>query len=289
VWYVEIPCPKYLAAFAPQEAIAFCSQVEDSADEVIDVDASRLVFVDPLALTLLGATLHKVKQWRQRLRVFGLADGVGAYLLRMDVFSEVEFAAGPQFPGRRRDRRDSLVELTRIDSNREVPEAAWRMAQALVGTTSATFEPDGDPTMDATSPADRLLNPIKYVLNELLENGVVHGRLHGFAESCRVWGAVQYYKRNDLVRLAVTDTGCGFLETLRGHPDLHVCAGIGDICTYGNLLGSHVLAGRRRSRRKFRRREDIGRICPPTGRRAPGAGLRNCLGFWRDRGDAVLH
>ena len=62
---------------------------------------------------------------------------------------------------------------------------------------------------------------IQYVLSELLNNALTHAQRHGFKGKARVWTAAQYYPSSDKVRLAVADTGCGLLATLKGHPQLH--------------------------------------------------------------------
>ncbi len=61
---------------------------------------------------------------------------------------------------------------------------------------------------------------IQYVLSELLNNALTHAQRHGFTGKARVWTAAQYYPSSDKVRLAVADTGCGLLATLKGHPQL---------------------------------------------------------------------
>lgn len=217
---MSILLPKFLAAFNPVETLEICRAISDVEDEVVDLDARRVVFVDPFALTLLGLTLYELEQWGQRVRVSGLESGIGAYLQRMDVLRALDFVDCAPPITRRRDRRESLVELTRIDSSAEAPEAARRMAQALVGSTGVSDLPDGDPAMDSASPEDRLVHLVQYVLSELLENSVTHGQRNGYQGRCRAWVAAQHYPAKDMVRLAVTDTGCGFLATLRGHPDL---------------------------------------------------------------------
>src|SRR5262245_35440152 len=61
--------------------------------------------------------------------------------------------------------------------------------------------------------------PVGYVLTELLDNSLNHGRSHGFAHAS-AWVAAQYYPSGDLVRVCVVDEGCGFLKSLRGSPAL---------------------------------------------------------------------
>jgi hypothetical protein len=217
---LSILLPKYLAAFKHAETIEVCRQIQDAEGDIVCLDARRLVFVDPFALTLLGASLYELKQWGQRVRVSGLRPDIGGYLQRMDLFEDVEFVDCAPSIGQRHDRRDSLVELTRVDDDVEAADAARRIAQALVGCTGVSDAPEGDQAMEAVSPADRLLQLVQYVLSELIENAVTHGQKQGFRGKCRTWVASQYYPRKDTVRLSVTDTGCGFLATLRGHPDL---------------------------------------------------------------------
>ena len=217
---MSVLLPKFLASFTHAKTIATCREIQDAEGEVVTLDASNVVFVDPFGLTLLGASFYELRKYDQRVRVSGLNPDLGGYLQRMDLFEDVEFVDCAPPIGQRHDRRDALGELTRIDNSGQAPEAAWRFARALVGWTGVSDIPDGDQAMDAASPADRLLKPVQYVLSELLENAVTHGERHGFRGKCRVWVAAQYYPSRDVVRLAVTDTGCGFLATLRGHPDL---------------------------------------------------------------------
>jgi hypothetical protein len=59
--------------------------------------------------------------------------------------------------------------------------------------------------------------PLAYVVTELLDNALTHGRGKGFAASS-AWIAAHYYAESDLIRLAVVDDGCGFLKSLESHP-----------------------------------------------------------------------
>ena len=65
--------------------------------------------------------------------------------------------------------------------------------------------------------SDRVWVPLQYVLSELLENALTHGKSYGFKESS-VWVAANYYPTSGVVRMAVVDNGCGFLRSLRKHP-----------------------------------------------------------------------
>ena len=60
---------------------------------------------------------------------------------------------------------------------------------------------------------------LRYVLVELLENALTHARERGYERSA-VWVAANYFPRTDEVRFAFVDNGCGFLESLRDHPEV---------------------------------------------------------------------
>lgn len=183
------------------------------------IDAAGLRFVDPFGLTLLGASFQALKAWGQRVVVRGLSADLGGYLQRMDLFAGVELSDCAPPAMRRRNRQDALVELTCIIDRDVAGDAATRLANALVGEVPGIDQDEAPDEMTGLTQADRLSIPIQYVLSELLENALTHARRGGHKGS-RVWVAGQYYPSNGLVRLAVTDDGCGFLETLRGHPEL---------------------------------------------------------------------
>jgi signal transduction histidine kinase len=57
--------------------------------------------------------------------------------------------------------------------------------------------------------------------NELIDNGLRHGRGRGY-EHASVWLAAQYHPPMGLIRIAVVDDGCGFLKTFQGRNDLEL-------------------------------------------------------------------
>jgi len=111
-----------------------------------------------------------------------------------------------------------LSELKRIDSQEEAEEIARRLADALIG--SPTVRPAKTQDTMNTPEFEHQKSLIQYVLSELLNNALTHAQRHGFKGKARVWTAAQYYPSSDKVRLAVADTGCGLLATLKGHPQL---------------------------------------------------------------------
>ncbi len=207
--------PARLTVDQPDGLVRLCGAALASDDTVL-LDARALRFADPFGLAMLGATFYMLQQRGQTLRVSGLSEAVSSYLQRMDVFGGVELVDCAQARGVRRDRRDALVELTRIDQRADINRIANQIADALVGRM-----PDIDPTephdeMSGQNTADRISIPISYALTELLNNAMSHARRKHHADA-RVWIASQYYRTNGRLQLAVVDNGCGMLETLREH------------------------------------------------------------------------
>lgn len=216
---MHVNLPRYFSAPSASDAISACWQIV-SAEGVIDIDASRLVFADPFGMALLAATFHKVRQQGGAVRVRHLNARLSGYLQRMDVFQGVELVDCVPMQGQRQDRADALVEVTCLERQSDVGSAAHRLADALVGRMPVANRDELPDEMSGYSESDRLAEPIQYALNELLENALTHARRAGFTDAC-VWVSSQYYPSNGLIRLGVVDNGCGFLATLRGHQALH--------------------------------------------------------------------
>lgn len=217
---VAVVLPRYFSATSAKEAINACWKII-SLEGVIDVDASNLTFVDPFGMSLLAATFYKVLQQGGVVRVHHLNANLSGYMQRMDVFNGVELIGCAPMQLQRHDRASALVEVTRLERQSDVGNAAFRLTTALVGTMPVVSPDELPDEMTGFTESDRLAEPIQYALNELLENSLTHARRGpGFADSC-VWVSSQYYPSSDLIRLGVVDNGCGFLATLRGHRSLH--------------------------------------------------------------------
>jgi anti-anti-sigma regulatory factor len=212
--------PAYLSARSAADAVIACRQLLDSEGDAT-VDASPLRFADPFGLAMLGATFFMVQQQERRVRVCGLNADMAGYLNRMDVFEGVELVeCAPPVTGRN-NRSDVLVELTRLDNHNHVDDAAYRLAKSLVGGIPGVDPDEAPDEMTGLTAFDRLVEPIQYALSELLENALTHARRQGYRDAC-VWVASQYYPRSGTIRLGVVDNGCGFLATLRSHPELRL-------------------------------------------------------------------
>lgn len=212
---MPVMLPAYFSARSAKETITACWQIISSGS-VVDIDARRLKFVDPFGMALLAATFYTVLRQGGAVRVHHLNAQLSSYLQRMDVFHGVELVGCVPMQGQRQDRAEALVEVTRLELQRDVGGAAYRLAAALVGAMPVANRDELPDEMSGYTESDRLAEPIQYALNELLENALTHARRAGFTEAC-VWVSSQYYPSSDLVRLGVVDNGCGFLATLRGH------------------------------------------------------------------------
>lgn len=212
-----LPCPKRLTIDYPDELIELCRKALE-AESNIELLAHDLYFVDPFGIALLGATFYMLQQRDQAIQVSGLTENVSGYLQRMDVFHGVKLTNSKTQKGRH-DRRDSLMELKRLDKRNQIDQAANQIANALVGKM-----PDIDPSepldeMSGQNKADHITIPISYALAELLNNALSHARLKGYSDA-RVWIASQYYPQKGRLQLAVVDNGCGIFETLKEHSEL---------------------------------------------------------------------
>ncbi|WP_300340257.1 ATP-binding protein [Accumulibacter sp.] len=211
-------CPARLTVDRPDALVALCSAMLVSEDDVL-LDARALRFADPFGMAILGATFYQLQKSGRSARVSGLVEAVSGYLQRMDVFPGVELVDCAPVRGIRRDRRDALVELTRINQRGDVNTAAFRLANALVGSIPGIDLDESRDEMTCVNTADRLIEPLNYALAELLDNAVIHGRRHN-RQDARVWVASQFYPSRAMIQFAVVDNGCGLLETLRNHPPL---------------------------------------------------------------------
>lgn len=205
-----IDFPSYLSASSAFDTVSVCQQMMETSG-LVDVDAAGLRFVDPFGMAMLGACFHTVRQSGGKIRVHRLMPEISSYLQRMDVFTGVELVGCAPANGVRRHRGDALVELTQLSNHSEVGKTAHLLAQAMIGDQTNEL-PD---EMTGYTAYDRLVEPLQYALNELLENALTHAR-RGMKDAC-VWVASQYYPKKDLIRLGVVDNGCGFLASLQTH------------------------------------------------------------------------
>lgn len=182
----------------------------------VELDCSDVTFIDPLGLTVLASTIESLDDSR-RVSMPWLSVKIASYLNRMDFFARREIH-GVEIPTHQRDDlRHHLMEITVLRDHAAAEEVAERLANAIVGMiVNRAPKP-----VDFNNPDvefNQYYDPIRYAISELVENALTHARREGrFAAS--VWIAAQFYKPNK-VQIAVVDDGCGFLATLRNHPEL---------------------------------------------------------------------
>lgn len=214
----SIALPWGLGAERPEDLFRVCQRIRQ-AGACIVLDASGLHFIDPLGLAMLRALLEQ-EAANKRVIIHFLSTDLSSYLARMNFFEglDVEGVDLSQV-GVRREQRSSLVELTKVTEHVQAEAVASRLAVALTGELTES-DPDA-PAEEATgrNEFDSYRGPIEYALKELLENSLTHARREGRSRAS-VWVACQFYRRRDLVRMAIVDNGCGFLATLRFHPEL---------------------------------------------------------------------
>lgn len=211
--------PNYVSARSAFYSMIFCQQVLNTREGIINIDAQNLRFIDPFGIALLGACFFEIKARGQNICIYKLNAKLGSYLQRMDLFEGIELVDCHFENGNRHDRGDALVELTMLSQHAEVGNVSYRLAKAIVGSHGDIDPNEPEDEMSGFNTFDRLVEPLQYALNELLENALTHARRSGNANSS-VWIASQYYPTNGLIRLGIVDNGCGFLESLRNHASL---------------------------------------------------------------------
>ncbi|OIQ77077.1 hypothetical protein GALL_412320 [mine drainage metagenome] len=213
-------CPAYLTVNDLANCLRFAHQLTASPGDSVQVDASALRFIDPFGLTLLAAASERVGQSGGRVDVIRLSPTHGGYLQRMN-FSQhpwMQCSAGQQTV-RRQDQRASLVELRRLTTEREVDAVANALAVSMLGQVPGLYRNAPQDDMTGCNDWDRSHEPLCHVLTELLQNALTHARRDGHGQA-NVWVAAQYMRKTDRIHLGITDTGCGFLASLRSHPRL---------------------------------------------------------------------
>ena len=188
---------------------------------IVRVSAGCKLMVDVIIRLLSFCNQAIAMSKRLRLEFEGSNDDVIGYLNRMGFFDHlsqyVEVSpARPAYSGATlyRGKNGSLVEIARF-SGTTVAEPGLVDRLARAGQSSCSNRPD----------AHQIYSAVFTIFGELISNVSEHSKspLDGFA-------ALQTYPRGDEVRIAVSDSGIGIIESLRpalrakGDPD----ASLGD-------------------------------------------------------------
>jgi hypothetical protein len=197
--------------------IRIVTEITDDFSDVVQCDASELLTAEPVALCLLAAAFAQLRRREQRAVILGLRPQVRRNLERLDVLAKW-FRNSAQTDEHLDEREDPPpAQACRVSTLHEANAIANALSIAI-----ASFVPHDD--LHAVIQEDPELTryravqqPLGYLMTELLDNALNHGRAHGRSHAS-AWVAAQYYPAGDLVRVCVVDDGCGFLGSLRYHP-----------------------------------------------------------------------
>jgi signal transduction histidine kinase len=188
------------------------AEIVASKDDVVRIDADGLEFAEPLPLCLLAAQLNRLSSQGQVAAIERVRPEVAERLRRMNVFGEwLEEKAFARY----RAQSMNTLHVCWASSLSDADTIANTLADSIV-----QFVPGEYIAADDSFTRDPIRTPLAYVITELLDNGLTHGRGKGYSHAS-VWIAAQYYGHGDLIRLAVVDNGCGFLRSLESHPQVN--------------------------------------------------------------------
>lgn len=213
----RLPSRVYLYTIG--DVIAIYRNIISAGEDAVEIDAGEVEYIDPLGLCVLAAVVNKLNEADISISIRGVDPNVFEYLRRMDFLKQCRMGTKPSRVGARKNLTDRLVEVHRITDRREIDRSAARLARAIIGGITEIRLDDTPDEMSGKSEIDQVEHPLRYVFNELIENALTHGRGKGFNKAS-AWVAAQYYPSSGKMRLAVVDDGCGFLESLRDHPEL---------------------------------------------------------------------
>jgi signal transduction histidine kinase len=191
----------------------------DDYSPTVECNAEDLITAEPVALCLLAAAFGQLERRGQSARIRGLRPEVKENLEQLDVLHDWLRQRPQQLQPAESADSQSNLRACRVATLEDANELANILSREI-----ATFVPGDD--LGAVLEADPSLRryrvveqPLGYVITELLDNSLNHARASGFGHA-RAWVAAQYYRVGDLLRVAVVDDGCGFLESLKHHPAL---------------------------------------------------------------------
>lgn len=210
-----ITVPKELKISAVHNVVEFCGSILNNDNIYIQCDASKIRFVDPIGMCVVAATCHQAKKIGKEINIINLDKDVESYLQRMKFFENCYIDNIDDKS--RNDLSDRLFEVYRLENINQVEEVCSKLTNAALGKIG--YEEDEIDEMTGFKPSEQVEHHLKYSLSELLDNSLTHARGRGYINSC-AWVSSQYFPKTDSIRLAVVDTGCGFLRSLELNPKL---------------------------------------------------------------------
>ena len=214
-----IALPKLMLGDNLPQIVRIATAIADDYSSTVECNAEALVTAEPVALCLLAASFGKLERRGQRARILGLRPEVKKNLEQLDVLADWLRERPEQTQDSRPGETQSDLRACRVATSGQANELANALSREI-----AAFVPSDD--IDAVIEEDPNLiryrsveQPLGYVVTELLDNSLNHGRAGGFGHA-RAWVAAQYYRVGDLLRVAVVDDGCGFLQSLKHHREV---------------------------------------------------------------------
>lgn len=203
-----VKLPKLMLAADLPRVMRSITAIDPMADDTVMIDAEELEFAEPLPLCLLAAQLSNLQRLGGKASIEKLRQPVADRLERMNVLRDwIEARPASRSPA----HNFAALQVARANCIDDANDIANSLAQKI-----AQFVPPEFCHHNETMTRDGVVHPLGYMLTELLDNSLTHGRGKGFAHAS-AWIAAQYYSSGDLIRLAIVDNGCGFLKSLHDH------------------------------------------------------------------------
>jgi hypothetical protein len=204
-----IRLPKIMLAADLRKTLGILDKIVESEQDVVRVDAEELQFAEPLPLCLLAAQLNTLSSIGKSAAVERVRPEVAKRLRRMNVLGE--WLEEKSF-ARLMAKEMNQLQVCWAANIKDADQIANTLAEKII-----RFVPGEFAAAKQEFERDSVRVPLAYVITELMDNALTHGRGKGYSDAA-VWIAAQYYAAGDLVRLAVVDNGCGFLRSLGDHP-----------------------------------------------------------------------
>ncbi|MBK7115494.1 MAG: ATP-binding protein [Proteobacteria bacterium] len=187
-------------------------QVKESAERLIELDASAVVTLQPAAVCLIASAARTVRDSGKVFQIRQLNEHLQPLLLRLDPAIQITGAprAALSDPKPGEDATVARVVITAGDANAAVNELANYIARFIPKEDEEEMVQDqyGLLIHHAIQPA------LAHVLSELVDNVFSHAATAQFPNP-HAYIAVQSYPTGDLLRVAVVDDGCGLQASLR--------------------------------------------------------------------------
>jgi hypothetical protein len=213
-----IRLPKLMLGDDLPRLIAIATAISDDYSSTVECNADQLVTAEPVALCLLAASFVQLERRGQHAQIRGLRVDVRQNLERLDVLTDW-FRDRPHTVAPPEESQSVLraCHVTNLAQANQIANALSSEIAALIPSDDIDAVIENDPTLARYRVVEQ---PLGYLITELLENSLQHGRAAGFGHA-GAWVAAQYYRAGDLLRVAVVDDGCGFLRSLSSYLDMH--------------------------------------------------------------------